>query len=176
MILKRWFSYLKKLEVTEPHTAFVLRHVALALALLAALLTPVELVFAKHYAQPTMLIPFALVLLSVVGILGVLLNPSRQTLRLFRWVMGLLFIGSAIGVFFHLRGNLAVARDIDPTLSGLKLLWEVLTGAAPALAPGLLAQVGLLGLAYTYQHPGLDQRKTRPVTNSKVLDYSRGNK
>ena len=36
-----------------------------------------------------------------------------------------------------------------------KLVWKALRGATPALAPGALAQLGLLGLLYTYRHPAL---------------------
>jgi len=122
-------------------------------------MTPVELIFAKHYTQSAMLIPFVLVTLALATILAVALKPTPLVLRLFQAVMALLFVGSAIGVYFHLRGNLIVARDIDPTLGGFNLIWGMLTGASPALAPGLLAQVGLLGLAYTYRHPNLSANR-----------------
>lgn len=155
----------------EHPTAFWLRHAALALAALAALMTPLELVLTKHYTQTAMLVPFALVGLVLLAIAAVLLRPSPPTLRLFQAVMGLLFIGSALGVFFHLRGNLEVALDIDPTLSGLGLFWRVLGGAAPALAPGLLAQVGLLGLLFTFRHPALGGVSTpTPATGGPSSD------
>ena len=152
---------------SEHPTAFWFRHFALALAVLACLMTPFELIFAKHYTQATMLIPFGLVALSLLCIAAIAFDPSPLRLRLFQAVMLLLFVGSSLGVFFHLKGNLEVALEVDPTLRGLPLIWEVLTGAAPALAPGLLAQVGLLGLAYTYRHPVLllhkSLRLTRPL-------------
>lgn len=151
----------------EHPTAFWLRHFALALAALASLMTPLELILVKHYTQSAMLIPFALVALALLAILAVVLKPTPLVIRLFRGVMGLLFVASAIGVFFHLRGNLSVARDIDPTLSGLSLIWGALTGAAPALAPGLLAQVGLLGLAYTFHHPNLAATKTPSFASTR---------
>jgi hypothetical protein len=40
----------------------------------------------------------------------------------------------------------------------MPLLWKVMSGAAPALAPGAMVQLGLLGLIYTFRHPALIQR------------------
>ena len=76
-------------------------------------------------------------------------------LRSFQTIMVLYLLIGALGVYFHLRGNVEFAVERDPSLSGLKLLWKALRGATPALAPGALAQLGLLGLLYTYGHPSL---------------------
>lgn len=125
----------------------------MAVAAFATLVTPVELVLSKHYGDPAQFIPFVMVALTLLAIILVYHTPSAKLLRLFRGLMGLLFVVSVVGVFFHLRGNLEVIREIHPETSGGLLVWKVLSGAAPALAPGLLAQVGLLGLIYTYRHP-----------------------
>ncbi|MFB3131882.1 MAG: hypothetical protein ACE10K_05095, partial [Rhodothermales bacterium] len=45
--------------------------------------------------------------------------------------------------------------EMYPTLKGLELFWESIKGATPALAPGTMIQLGLLGWAYTYRHPAL---------------------
>ena len=34
---------------------------------------------------------------------------------------------------------------MDPALHGLDLFWSALRGATPALAPGAMAQLGLIG-------------------------------
>jgi hypothetical protein len=140
---------------SEHPTTHRLRQFVLLLAALAALLTPLELIFAKHYGEPLMLIPFVLVALTLLAILAVVLWPNANVFRFFQIVMVLLFVGSALGVFFHLRGNLEVVQEVTPDLQGWNLLWKMLSGAAPALAPGLLAQVGLLGFLYTFKHPAL---------------------
>ncbi len=44
---------------------------------------------------------------------------------------------------------------MDATMRGFALLWAALHGATPALAPGALAHLGLIGLATTYRHPAL---------------------
>jgi hypothetical protein len=40
-------------------------------------------------------------------------------------------------------------------MKGMDLLSKAMTGAAPALAPGAMIQLGLLGLVYTFRHPAL---------------------
>ena len=136
----------------------------MALAGLAALVTVLELVFAQHYQEPVMFIPFGLVALTLLALTTVALRPTTRFLRLFQGVMALLFVGSVLGVFFHLQGNLEVVQEVNPDLSGFALVWKVLTGAAPAFAPALLAFVGLLGLLFTYRHPGLVAEETRAFT------------
>lgn len=56
------------------------------------------------------------------------------------------------GLYFHYAGNVEFTLERDSTLSGAGLVWKALRGATPVLAPGALAQLGLLGLAYTYTH------------------------
>ena len=58
-----------------------------------------------------------------------------------------------LGIYLHYAGNAEFEIERTPELSGLRLLWKALRGATPALAPGALAQLGLLGFIYTYRHP-----------------------
>jgi hypothetical protein len=69
-------------------------------------------------------------------------------------MLAFLVVG-ALGVYLHVSGNVEFALERDPSLTGTGLLWKALRGATPALAPGALAQIGLLGLLYTYRHPAL---------------------
>ena len=43
---------------------------------------------------------------------------------------------------------------------------ERLTGATPALAPGAMVQLGLIGLAYTFRHPALRSAATAGAARS----------
>jgi hypothetical protein len=62
-------------------------------------------------------------------------------------------------VVLHFRGNMAFQLDIDPSLSGWALADKVLRAKAPpTMAPGAMAQLGLLGLIYSYRHPALRER------------------
>jgi hypothetical protein len=45
---------------------------------------------------------------------------------------------------------------MDAALSGLALYQKaILAKSPPALAPGAMIQLGLIGLAYTFRHPAL---------------------
>jgi uncharacterized membrane protein YqjE len=135
-----------------------LRQFVLGLAALATLVTPLELIFVEHYSEPLMIIPLVLIGLSLLAIIAIVFWPNAKVFKVFRGVMLLLIVGSAVGVFFHLRGNVEVVQEVDSELQGLSRIWGIVTGGAPALAPGLLAQVGLLGFLYTYKHPVLMNR------------------
>ncbi len=50
---------------------------------------------------------------------------------------------------------------MDPALSGSALWWKVLRAKAPpALAPGTMVQLGLIGLAYSYRQPAVPLRNS----------------
>jgi hypothetical protein len=69
--------------------------------------------------------------------------------------MLLLIVVGVLGVVLHLKGNIEFERETDPSARGLALLWHSLRGGVPLLAPGAMAQLGLLGLASAYRHPVL---------------------
>lgn len=71
--------------------------------------------------------------------------------------MGLLLIAAPAGIYFHLTGNYTTEHDFDPSLLGFDLWLTVIRGEAPSLAPGTLAQFGLLGLLYSWRHPALGE-------------------
>jgi hypothetical protein len=46
--------------------------------------------------------------------------------------------------------------EVSPGLAGWELLRKALNAKAPpALAPGVMAQLGVLGLIYTFRHPAV---------------------
>ncbi len=72
--------------------------------------------------------------------------------------MALFIVAGILGLYLHYRGNVEFALERDPSLTGARLIWKALRGATPALAPGALAQLGLMGLVFTYGHPALAGR------------------
>jgi hypothetical protein len=54
---------------------------------------------------------------------------------------------------WHYQGNMEFELETYPSISGLALFKEAMMGATPALAPGTMIELGLIGLAYTYRHP-----------------------
>jgi hypothetical protein len=59
-------------------------------------------------------------------------------------------------MYLHLQANMEFQLELDATLSGWSLLKKsIVAKAPPALAPGAMMQLGLIGLAYTFKHPAL---------------------
>ena len=102
----------------------------LLLSTLATLMVPIELLFVEHYEHWQMYIPFVLSGLTLVGIALVAFWPNKKTLLLFRIVMSLLLLGSLLGVYFHLSGNLELTQELNSELQGWSRIWDILSGAA----------------------------------------------
>ncbi len=149
----------------EHPTAQTLRRFALALCLLGVVTTPVELVLMHHYNDKDQIMPFVFLGLAAVGIAAAWFRPSARVLRGVRVLMVLVVLGSGIGVMEHLKANY---RDATRGGAAPNLIELVLIGYAPLLAPGILAQVGLLGLAFTYKHPAFDVPETLSVQTTQT--------
>jgi hypothetical protein len=54
--------------------------------------------------------------------------------------------------------NVEFQRDIDPSMGELALMRKAIRAKSPpALAPGAMIQLGLIGLTSTYRHPRLSR-------------------
>ena len=131
----------------------------LALVLFGSAGLLAELLLLEHYDEAYQLIPLVLLAAGLVSGLAVGLRPSRRTIRLFQAVMAAFVVAAVLGLWLHVRGNAAFEREIDASAGGVALLWIALRGATPSLAPGALAQLGLLGLILTYRHPALRRER-----------------
>jgi hypothetical protein len=70
--------------------------------------------------------------------------------------MLLMIISGAVGMYLHLQANMEFQLEMDATLTGWALLKKsVVAKSPPAMAPGAMMQLGLIGLAYTLKHPAL---------------------
>ncbi len=132
-----------------------LRQLLLALVLLGIVGLEVELALLKHAESLTQWIPHVTLIVGLLSTLAVYVRPGASTLRTFQVVMLIFVVVGALGLYLHYRGNVEFALERNPSLSGASLIWKALRGATPALAPGALAQLGLLGLLYSYRHPAL---------------------
>ena len=132
-----------------------LRQLVLALVFIGMVGLEIELALLRHADSFSQLIPHIVLLIGLLATVLAYLRPSVATLRAFQAIMWLFVVIGVLGLFLHFKGNLEFATERDPSLSGFRLLWKVLRGATPALAPGALSQLGLLGLIYTYKHPVL---------------------
>jgi hypothetical protein len=115
-----------------------------------------ELWLVEHFGDSNQLIPLVLAGMGLVSIVAVAVHPSHLTLRTLQFLM-LCYAGAGlIGISMHYQANVALQHEADASLSGRALFWKVVRSPAPpALAPGLLLQLALLGLVYAYRHPAL---------------------
>ena len=120
-----------------------------------------ELLLLGHFEEWRQQVPLVLLALGLVLLAIRLFYRSAIILRLFRLTMLAFVLGGTVGLWFHLSANMEFELEMYPTLSGLKLLSKALGGAMPALAPGALVQLGLIGFLYTYQHPALSREQTK---------------
>lgn len=132
-----------------------LRQFLLVVSALLLFGTLAELWLINHMEDPVQLIPFALCGLGLAVVIAALLSPRRAVLLVLRASMGLVALGSLLGVYLHLESNLGFHRELHPNASTGDLLMGTLGGANPLLAPGILALTAALAIAATYYHPAL---------------------
>jgi hypothetical protein len=132
-----------------------LRQFLLVVSALLFVGTLVELWLINHMEDPVQLIPFALCGLGFVAVLVAMLRPRRAVLLGLRVCMGLVILGSFLGAYLHIEGNLGFHRELHPNAPTGDLLMGALGGANPLLAPGILALTAVLASAATYYHPAL---------------------
>jgi hypothetical protein len=111
--------------------------------------TGTELLLIGHTEEALQIVPLALLALGLAGAASVLARPTGWTLQLFRVLMGLFIVGGVLGVILHYRGNAEFELEMRPSMAGFELIWNSLTGATPALAPGSMIPLGLIGLIST---------------------------
>lgn len=131
------------------------RQLMLALIGIGAAGLLLELLLLEHFEDTWQWAPVVSLGLTLLTAAAVAIRPGRATLRAFQVVMVSCVVFGAIGVALHYTGNSEFELESDPTLSGSKLIWLAVRGAVPVLAPGALAQLGLLGLLYAFRHPAL---------------------
>lgn len=116
-----------------------------------------ELFLLKHHEEWRQVVPLVLVAVAAVVLVAQLIRPFAAGIITLRVLMVLMVATGLLGVYFHYAGNLEFQMEMDATQHGWALMRKVLEAKTPpALAPGALAQIGLLGLLYTYRHPALD--------------------
>ncbi len=121
-----------------------------ALGALTILGTTAELTILGHYQEPTQILPYITLLVLAWGIRSALTNRAAKASRRVRAVGAAGILVSLVGTVLHYTANLGLARDVDPTISGLPYLWAGVHGKIPFLAPLVLAQLSLLVIGSTF--------------------------
>ena len=143
---------------------FSLRQMILALVFIGTIGLILELVLQKHFDSATQWIPIVALGVGLATTTAVARYPTRRTMQVFVVIMIVFVAAGVLGLVLHFKGNVEWALERNPELGGMTLIWKALTGATPALAPGALAQLGLLGLAWSYRHPASRTDSTNTET------------
>ncbi len=134
----------------QKHTAkpFPVKKVIIAALLFMLLGTALELYLLDHYEDVLQLIPLLCIGISILVMFLLFFQRTVFLIRLFTFIMGLTALSGFYGAFLHLQANYEFEQEMTPTASGWELFWESLSGALPALAPGSMIVLALLGYSY----------------------------
>jgi hypothetical protein len=130
-----------------------LRTLLLITLLVSLIGTTVELLLLEHFEDVWQWAPIVLMAASLLTLGWFALARAPASLNVLRGLMVLSALSGLVGVLLHYRGNVEFELEMYPDLSGWKLFKDAMMGATPALAPGAMLQIGLVGLAWTFRHP-----------------------
>jgi hypothetical protein len=129
----------------------VLRKWILGVLVLGLIGTAIELVLLEHYEQPLQFVPLVLIVLAVAALVWHAARGDAASLKALLAVMVLFVLASFVGFVAHFYGSAEFQLDLDPSMSTWELVEKVMHAKAPPLlAPGMMMQLGLLGLAYVF--------------------------
>ena len=132
----------------------VLRRWILGVLVLGLAGTITELVLLEHYEQPLQFVPLVLIAAAVAALAFEVRRRDAASRRALQVVMGLFVLAGFIGFVAHFLGSAEFQLDLNPEMSAWELVEKVLRAKAPPLlAPGMMLQLGLLGLAYVFSDP-----------------------
>jgi Na+/alanine symporter len=141
-------------EPPESVTLVIIRRVLLAILVIGMAGTSIELLLLKHVEEATQLVPLVLLGLAFVSVAWHAARPSVSSVMTLQIVMVLFVASGLIGMVLHYQANVEFQHEMDRSLAGMPLFWKVMAAKAPpALAPGSMSQLGLIGLAYSYRYP-----------------------
>lgn len=145
-------------HAAEPgnRTLTTVRRLLLAIVTIGMAGTIADLLLLDHYEDVWQALPLVLLSAGLILVALIWTDPGRTTVRAFAALMILFILSGLAGFALHYNGNLEFQREIDPTQHGWTLFMAVMRAKAPpALAPGGMIQLGLIGLLGVYRHPAL---------------------
>jgi uncharacterized membrane protein len=129
----------------------LLRLWILGVLVLGLLGTMTELVLLGHYEQPMQFVPLVLIAAAVAVLAWEFRRRDAASRRTVQVVMALFVLAGFVGFGAHFLGSTEYQLELNPDMSTWELLEKVLRAKAPPLlAPGMMLQMGLLGLAYVF--------------------------
>jgi uncharacterized membrane protein len=132
----------------------LLRRWILGVLVLGLLGTVTELVLLEHYEQPLQFVPLVLIVAAVTVLVWEFRRHDTASRRAVQIVMALFVLAGFVGFVAHFYGSAEYQLELNPEMSIWELMEKVLRAKAPPLlAPGMMLQLGLLGLAYMFSDP-----------------------
>ncbi len=145
-------------------TIDAIRRVLLVILIIGLAGTTTELLLLKHDEGAAQFIPLGLIAIAFVAIAWHAIDRGPASLRVFQTTMVLFVVAGALGICLHYQANVAFQKEVDPSLAGRALIVKAMTAKTPpALAPGSMSQLGLIGLAYAYRYPSRRRESTQPA-------------
>ena len=139
-----------------PAEAPQLRQFLLVILLLELTGIGVELLLSDHFADLWQWVPLALIAGSIPILCWCGFARSPLPVRVLQGLMTLFILSGLLGLYLHFSAKIEFQLEVNPSLQGSALYWEAAKSLSPpTLAPGIMIQMGLLGFAYAYRHPGL---------------------
>lgn len=117
--------------------------------------TEAELVLLAHYEEPTQVAPLVLIGLALGVLAWQALKPGEMSLKVLKSLMAIFLIAGAVGVVLHFQGAAEFQLEINPDMPKGELISKALHAQAPpVLAPGVMMQLGFMGLLYAFTNRG----------------------
>ena len=136
-----------------------LRRAVLAVLMVGSLGAAADLLLLDHYEDVWQYVPLVAIALAASTLVWHLALPGVASLRALQALMVIFILSGFLGIGLHFKGAAEFQREIDPTQDWWTLATKAVRAKAPpVLAPGLMAQLGALGLIYTLWYPAPRRR------------------
>ena len=107
-----------------------------------------ELLLIGHFEDWPQMIPLVLIAVGLGTGLWYAQVPTATSNRVFSLSLAVMFASGLVGQVLHYRGNMEFELESDPAITGWALFVASMTGETPALAPGTMALLAVVGYAW----------------------------
>ena len=124
--------------------------------------TVTELLLLEHYEKPLQFVPLILIAAALAVLVWHVRQRDAASLRALQIVMALFVLAGFAGVAAHFQGSAEFQLELDPSIGTWELIDKILHAQAPPLlAPGMMLQLGLIGLAYVFSDARYRRREMK---------------
>jgi hypothetical protein len=142
----------------------VVRRAVLLILVLAMVGIFAELLLVEHFEDAWQFVPLVLLVLGLAAVAWHALRPNRASRRTLQGLMIAFILAGFLGLYLHYRGNVEFELEQSPNATRWALFREAIIGATPTLAPGVMIQIGLLGLLYAFVRAAPKTSESQDIT------------